>query len=186
MIHRVPWKQLWSQPEGTMKDKLPTSPTAQKALATPTPTRIRKREYLQRSPKLGGWSAAWRRCAGSPQSACTRADSRSARIRCARRWDRSTGSVQPGGGWVGINRTKNIGEGKDSRVQALDHFTRNLGPTQQGWGFLPRTQRQPLHHPRPLSPPGPHTQSTYFLPRVLAFGSTCTQDTWKERRRTLL
>lgn len=50
--------------------------------------------YLQRSPRLCGWSTALRRCAGSPRSACKRVGSRTARSRCAHRSSRSKGSVK--------------------------------------------------------------------------------------------
>lgn len=49
--------------------------------------------YPLRSPRRGGWSAAWRRCAASPRSACRRGGWRIDRSRCARRSGRSTGSV---------------------------------------------------------------------------------------------
>lgn len=50
------------------------------------------RTHRLRSPTLGGWWAAWRTCAASPQSACRRGGWRSGRTRCVRRSDRSRGS----------------------------------------------------------------------------------------------
>lgn len=50
--------------------------------------------YLLRSPRPCDWSAAWRKCAAFPRSACTRDGWRSGRSRCVRRWDRSTDSMR--------------------------------------------------------------------------------------------
>lgn len=50
--------------------------------------------HLQRSPRLCGWSAALRRCAGSPRSVCKRVGSRSGRSRCAHISNRSRGSAE--------------------------------------------------------------------------------------------
>lgn len=82
----------------------------------------RQSAHLQRSPRLCGWSAASRRCAGSPRSVCKRVGSRSGRSLCAHILNRSRGSA----GRTGKLCPRNTAKRRHRRLEKAPSDTNGL------------------------------------------------------------